>query len=294
MILPEFEYLKPESLDEAISLASQMGNSAKLMAGGTDVMVAMSGKAIAPEYIIDLKGIPGLSDITYEKEKGLKIGSLVKLKTIQTSETVASQYQAVCEAAHFVASNQIRCLGTMAGNICNASPSCDTAPILIVLDAEVHTERPEGSSRFPVETLFTGPKHTRLVPGEIVTEITIPDRRPGQGAAYLKLSYRKAMDLAIVGVAASIVAENGICKEARIALGAVAATPVRAAEAEKILTGSRLTQKDIEDASIAAMNGCHPISDVRASADYRRDMVRVFTKRAIAKAIEDIRQEVRS
>lgn len=289
MILPDFEYLQASSVDEAISLATQLGEEAKLMAGGTDVVVLMKEKAISPKYIIDLKNICGLNDIRYEKGKGLTIGALTKLRDIQGSETIAEQYQAVCDAAHYVASNQIRCKGTMVGNICNASPSCDTAPVLIALGAEIRTERPEGTSVMPVEKLFKGPKKMNLAAGEIVTEIHIPERQKGQGAAYIKHAYRKAMDLAIVGVAASVVIENGICKDAKIALGAVAATPIRAKAAEEILIGSELTEDVIDRAGKAAMDGCSPISDVRASAEYRKDMVRVFTKRAIKKALADIR-----
>lgn len=289
MILPNFEYMNPKSLEEAISLSSQLGEECKVMAGGTDVVVLMKEKAISPQYIIDIKGIPGMSEIKYEKGEGLTIGALVKLRDIQGSEVVASNFQAICDAAHFVASNQIRCKGTMVGNICNASPSCDTAPILIALGAEIHTERPEGNSKMLVEKMFAGPKKTVLVPGEIVTEIFVPDRKPGQGAAYIKHAYRKAMDLAIVGVAASLVVEGGICKEAKIALGAVAATPIRAREAENALIGRTITPQIIAEAGEAAMNECSPISDARASAEYRKDMIRVFTKRALNKAMEDIR-----
>lgn len=289
MILPEFEYMQASSVEEAISLSSQLGPEAKLMAGGTDVVVLMKEHVIAPKYIIDLKGIKGLDEIKYEEGKGLTIGALAKLRDIQGSSVVAGQFQAVCDAAHFVASNQIRCKGTMVGNICNASPSCDTAPILIALGAEIETERPEGNSRIPVEEMFLGPMKTKLVPGEIVTAIKIPERKKGQGAAYIKHAYRKAMDLAIVGVAASVTVENGVCTDAKIGLGAVAATPIRSKAAEAVLIGKKLTEEVVAEAANAAMNECSPITDVRASAEYRKDMIRVFTKRALNKAIEDIR-----
>lgn len=288
MIFPNFEYLAPKSLEEAISLASQLGSGCKVMAGGTDLLVLMKEKAIKPDYIVDLKNIDGLDTLEYIPGEGLKIGALTKLRTIEKSEVVKKYYPAVADAAHYVASTQVRGKGTMAGNICNASPSCDTAPILIVLGATIHTEGPAGYSKLDAEKLFKGPKKTVLEQGEIVTEITIPEIKNGQGAAYLKHAYRKAMDLAIVGVAASIIVEEGKCKDAKIALGAVAATPIRAPMAEEMLIGNVLTDELIERASVAATESCNPISDVRASAEYRKDMVRVFTKRAIKKAIENI------
>ena len=288
MIFPKFEYLAPQSLEEAISLVSQLGPGCRVMAGGTDLLVLMKEKAIKPEYIVDLKGIDSLDALEYIPEKGLKIGALTTLRSIEKSETVKKYYPAVADSAHYVASTQVRSKGTMAGNICNASPSCDTAPILIVLEATVHTEGPAGPSKIDAEKLFKGPKKTILEQGEIVTEITIPEMKPGQGAAYVKHAYRKAMDLAIVGVAASITLENDRCKDAKIALGAVAATPIRALKAEEMLIGKEMTDDVIEAAAIAAMENCCPISDVRASAEYRQDMVRVFTKRAIKKAMESI------
>lgn len=289
MILPNFEYLAPTSLEEAISMASQLGPNCKVMAGGTDLIVLMKEKAIKPEYIVDLKGIKGLDVLEYMPGKGLKVGALTTLRTIEKSEVVKEHYPAVADSAHYVASTQVRSKGTMAGNICNASPSCDTGPILIVLEATIHTEGPAGSSKIDAEKLFKGPKETILEQGEIVTEITIPEMKRGQGAAYVKHAYRKAMDLAIVGVAVSIIVENGKCKDAKIALGAVSTTPVRALKAEEMLIGKELTDDVIEATANAAMENCCPISDVRASAEYRQDMVRVFTKRAINKAMENIR-----
>lgn len=288
MILPDFEYLEPKTLGEAISMASQLGPECKVMAGGTDLIVLMKEGAIKPEFIVDLKNIEELDSLSYVPGEGLKIGALTKLRAIERSDVVKEKYPAVADAAHYVASTQVRSKATMAGNICNASPSCDTAPILIVLGATIHTEGTVGSSKIDVEKLFKCPKETCLCQGEIVTEITIPDMKPGQGAAYIKHAYRKAMDLAIVGVAASIIIENGKCMDAKIALGAVAATPIRVAKAEEILIGKEITSELIGAAAVAAMECCSPISDVRASAEYRKDMIRVFTKRAIKKAIDNI------
>jgi carbon-monoxide dehydrogenase medium subunit len=286
MILPKFEYLTPKTLNEACNLLFELGTGCKVMAGSTDVIVLMKEKVLKPEYILDIKHIEGLDYLNYDTEDGLKIGALTTLRTIEKSKLVKEKFKAVADAAHYVASTQVRSKGTMAGNICNASPSADTAPILLALGATLNIKGTEREYQLPIEKFFIGPKKTSLELGEIVTEIVIPGIGENAYAAYIKHAIRKAMDLAIVGVAAVVTVENGICTNARIALGAVAATPIRAPKAEQILMGNPLTDVIIEKAAIAASEGCSPISDVRASAEYRKDMVRVFTKRAIKKALE--------
>jgi carbon-monoxide dehydrogenase medium subunit len=261
------------------------------MSGGTDVIAAMKDRLDKPEYILDLTRIGDLDNITYTPGEGLKIGALAKLHTIETSPVVQKEYPAIAAAAHYVASKQIRCKGTMAGNICNASPSADTAPILLALDAQVKawSAKEKKSKVIPVNRFFKGVKKTALEAGEIVTEIDVPPLAKGEGAAYFKHAVRKAMDLAIIGVAAWVKLEGKKCVACRIALGGVATTPVRALEAEKLLAGGEITPEALEKAAVAASEGCSPISDVRASAEYRKDMVRVFTKRAVNKALESLK-----
>lgn len=288
MILPKFTYLEPKTLEEASRLAKEMDGKCKLMAGGTDIIVAMKEKHIAPEYIIDLKRIPGMDYLDYDPEGGLKIGALTSLRTIERSQLVKEKYKAVAEAAHYVASTQVRSKGTMVGNLVNASPSADTVPILLAADAILHVYNAEtGERKISMSDFYVGFKKTALKAGDIVTEITIPVLKENQKAAYIKHAVRKAMDLAIVGVAAIVTMEENICKDAKIALGAVAINAMRAEEAENILIGKELTEEVLEEAATAAMEACQPISDVRASAEYRKDMVRVFTKRAVKKALEE-------
>lgn len=291
MILPEFEYLSPNTLDTACALAAELGDEARMIAGGTDVIVAMKEKKLSPKYIIDLKEIGGLNYIVRD-EKSFRVGGLTKLRDIEKSELLQSELPAVADAAHYVASTQVRAKGTMTGNIVNASPSADTAPILLALNAGIVIQGVQRNWTCPMSDFYTGFRKTALVPGDIITEIELPELKENQCAAYCKLAVRKAMDLAIVGVAAVLTVDNGICTDARIALGAVAPTTMRSEAAEKVLMGSRLTDVDIENAGIAAMNSCAPISDVRASAEYRSDMVRVFTKRAIRKALDSRRTEL--
>lgn len=293
MALPTFDYVKAASLDEASELQKKAGNTAMIMAGGTDIIPLLRDrKRTELKTIIDIKGIPGLDGLTYEEGKGLKIGGLTKLYTIQNDPVVNEKNKAVADAAHYVASAQIRRKGTMAGNICNASPSADTAPILIAMDASVKIYNKEtGERTVPMDNFFTGFKKTAVVPenGDILTEIDIPDLGPGEGFAYLDHSVRKAMDLAIVGVAAWLKMDGRKVEDVRLALGGVAITPIRAPKAEAFLKGKELTDDVLERAGEIASGECSPIDDVRASAEYRTDMIRVYTKRAVKKAADSIK-----
>ena len=292
MVLPKFEYLTAGTVEEASNLQVELGAGAKIMAGGTDIIPPMRDKVLKCDYIIDIKHIPGLEYIEYDEKEGLKIGALTKLYDIQTSKLVREKNPAVAQAAKYVASTQIRHKGTMVGNVVNASPSADTPPILIAMDADIvvyghdHVERRVGAKDF-----FKGVKKTVLEPGDIVTGIVIPPLGDGEHAAYIKHSVRKAMDLAIVGVAAWVKMDGSKVADARIALGAVATTPVRAPHAEAALIGNEITDELLEKVGLAAMEDCSPISDVRASAEYRHDMIRVFTKRSIKKAIEGYEED---
>ena len=286
MVLPEFEYLTPSTAQAASNLLLELGGKARIMAGGTDTINPIKDKVLKPDYIIDIKRIPNMSQLEYSEEKGLTIGALTKIRDVECSPIVKEKYPALAEAAHVIASSQIRSKGTIAGNICNASPSADSVPALLVLGAELEVSGVERTRTIPLSEFFVGFKKLALEPGEIVTAIKIPPMGANTRASYIKHAYRKAMDLAIVGVAACITVENGICTDAKIGLGAVCITAVRAPSAEKVLIGNKLTEEIIAKAGEAAMLDCKPISDVRASADYRHDMIRVFTKRSVQKALE--------
>jgi carbon-monoxide dehydrogenase medium subunit len=286
MVLPNFSYVAPASLQEACNLLKELGAAAKIMAGGTDLINPMKDKVLKPGYVVDIKNIPNLDQLKYDPAKGLKIGALTKIRDIECSPVVQKEYPALAEAAHVIASTQIRSKGTIVGNLCNASPSADSVPALLVLDAVLEVTGPERQRSIPLDKFFVGFKKLALEPGEIVTAITVPPVPANTKAAYIKHAFRKAMDLAIVGVAASITMEGEKCSDAKIALGAVAVTAVRAPSAEKALIGKTLADAVLEEAGVAAMKDCKPISDVRASAEYRHDMVRVFTRRSVQKALE--------
>lgn len=283
--LPEFDYLKPKTLDEALSLLAQYQGKAKLIAGGTDLIPQLKGRLVKlPQYIIDLKDISNLDYISYDEAKGLTIGALTTIKAVVDSSVIRDRFSVLSQAAENMASPQVRNRGTIVGNICNAVPSADSAPALLVLEARLRLVGPKSERMVDIGDFFTGPNQTAL-DGEILVDIQIPTPPPKNKGVYLKLSPRKAMDLAIVGVAVLVVPDNGKCQDVRIALEAVAPTPLRAKKAEAILKGQAFEDKLIEKAAQVAASEAKPIDDHRASAEYRRDMVEVLVKRAIKQAI---------
>jgi aerobic carbon-monoxide dehydrogenase medium subunit len=280
--LPRFDYLSPQTMDEALSLLSRYNGKARLIAGGTDLLPKLKRRAVkAPSYIIDLKGIQGLDYIKYDEVNGLSIGALATIHSIETFAIVREKYNILLQAAESMASPQVRHRGTIAGNICNAVPSADTAPVLLALEAKVKVLSRQGERIIDTGDFFTGPSETVLNGDEILTEIKIPVLPEKAKGKYLKLSPRQAMDLAVVGVAVLLISENGVCRDIRIALGAVSPTPVRVKSAEEILRGKKLDKSLTDRAAGACMAGCLPISDHRASAEYRREMVKVLAKQAI-------------
>jgi len=282
--LPKFEYHAPSSVGEALDLLKTCGKEAKLLAGGTDLLLAMKKRAVKPSHVINLKGIKGLSGITTDAS-GITIGALTTVAEIYRSETVRDAYAPLWDAAAVMASPQVRTLATIGGNLVSAVPSADMAPPLMVLSAKAHIVGPSGERTCPVEDLFAGPSECSLGLGEILTHITVPGAK-GKGA-YLKLMRRAALDLALVGVAAYVdLDDKGVCRSARVALGAVAPTPIMAPEAKEILEGKILTAELAAEAGRVCGSVCRPITDVRSSLEYRCSMVEVLTKRALVAALD--------
>ncbi len=280
--LPQFDYMVPKTLDEALKALNRYKESSKLLAGGTDLIPHVKKRKIkAPEYVIDLKGIQGLNKISYDAE-GLHIGPLVTINSIAQSAKVQQRYPILVQTALSMASPQVRNRGTFAGNICSAVPSADSAPPLLALSASVKIRGTRKERVIPIEQFFLGPRSSALKPNEILLEITVPKPSIGSQGIYLKLSPRHSMDLAVVGVAVVGAHKNGICKDIKIALGAVAPTPIRALVAESVLQGKTITPELINEAAKKAATECNPIDDHRASKEYRRDMVYVLTKRALS------------
>jgi carbon-monoxide dehydrogenase medium subunit len=288
--LPRFEYHAPVTVPEALKLMARYGGKASVFAGGTDLLVAMKNREKVPEHLINLKGIAKLKGIHYDKQKGMTLGALTTMAELERSSLVKEKYRSLWDAITVMASPQVRTLGTVGGNLCGAVPSADTAPPLIVLGASVKLVGPKGRRSVPVESFFTGPKESVLKKNEILTEISVPKPSPSSAGVYLKLMRRNALDLALVGVAAYLRfdSKKKVCKEARIALGAVAPTPIRVFEAEKVLMNKEIDESLATEAGKAASVVCRPISDVRASHEYRCSMVEVLVKRAILEAFNRV------
>jgi CO/xanthine dehydrogenase FAD-binding subunit len=286
--LPKFEYHAPASLGEALDHLSRYGNKAKVLAGGTDLLVSMKKRESLPEHLINLKGIQELKHISYDNKKGLEIGGLVTLREIERSAIVKENYGTLWDAAKVMAAPQVRSLATIGGNLCSALPSADSAPPLVALGAKVTLAGKNGQRTLLVEDFFAGPGASALSPDEILSHVSIPNPPENSGGAYLKLMRRNAMDLALVGVAACLRLDGTkrVCREARIALGAVAPTPMRALRAEDLLLNKEPDEHIAIEAGKIAAGEARPISDVRASKEYRTEMVRVLTKRAVMEAFK--------
>jgi aerobic carbon-monoxide dehydrogenase medium subunit len=287
-------YVSPGSVEEAISLLSRYGDRAKVVAGGSDVLVQMKRDVMAPEIIISLNGIRDLSYIGYDPATGLRIGVLTLIREIASSPLVHTACPVVAQAAGMLGTPAIRNQATIGGNLCNAAPSADMAPALIVSGGTLRIAGPGGVRDVPVERFFTGPGVTVLKQQEFLVEITVPTRPPRSAGTYLKQTRGRGADLAIVGVAAFVMMDGARLADIRIALGAVAPTPIRAARAEALLRGAVVSESLLEEAARAAAAESRPIDDVRSSAEYRRTLVDVLTKRAIAQAIEQAQSEASS
>jgi len=284
---PRFEYVKPEQLDEVLNLLDHHANgSCRMYAGGTDLIRMMKLRLISsPQVLIDLKGMKDLDYIAYDTAGGLRIGPLATIHSVAGSEAVRRHFSCLAMAAGSIASTQIQNRGTIAGNICNAVPSADSAPALLCLNSELLCVSKAGERRVKIEDFFAGPSETVLKHDELLREIQVPPLPTGSRGAYIKLSTRSRMDLAVVGVAAVLSTENGVFKDVRIGLGAVAPTPVRARKAEKMLEGEKVSDDVIAEAAKAAAEESKPISDHRASAEYRRMMVEVVAGRAVRRLL---------
>lgn len=283
-----FEYCQPATVDEAVALMGRLDGAKSLFAGGTDLLVEIREQVRRPAHLIDLKKIPGLDGLRFDPEDGLRCGALVRIRTLETSPDVLRHYRGLAQAARELGSIQVRNRATLGGNVCRASPSADTLPPLLADGAEVLVQGPAGRRRVALEDFFVGPGRTVLAPDEVLLEFKLPAPRPGTGQSYLKHGRRKAMELATVGVAVTLVMEDGRIDDARVVLGAVAPTPIRAERAEALLRGERPSPGLIDVAARAAEAESRPITDVRASADYRRRMVGVLTRRALVQALESV------
>lgn len=281
-----FEYFEPATLAEASALLHRCGGKASVLAGGTDLLVQIKESVRKPEQVINIKKIPGMDVLTFDPANGLRIGALVTTRAVETSGFVQRHYASLAKAVTDFASIQVRHRATVVGNVCRASPSADSIAPLVADRASVHLYGMSGSREVRVEDFITGVGKTAIAPDEIVTRITVPAPRSNTTKVYLKHGRRVQMELATVGVAVSLTVEGGRCTDVGIVLAAVGPTPVRAVHAENLLREHRITDALILQAAHAAMRDARPISDVRASEAYRRQMVSVLTRRALEQALQ--------
>ena len=286
-ILNDFCFHKPKTLDEALVLIDKYQENGLLMEGGSEVIPNMKSLVVTPDHIISLKHIPEFFYLRYSPGEGLHIGPSTTLTKIEYDPDVQRVYPSLYQGIHGMSNTAIHNISTVTGNLCYAVPSADTAAPLLTLEAVLSVKSVDGERKVPIGELFAGVRRTTLKKNEIVTDIFVPEPDPKAVMAYYKNPCRKALDLAIAGVATYVVMDGDVCRDARIAMSAVAVVPKRAFEAEAMLKGQVLTDELINAAAEhAALHECSPISDIRASADYRRELVRLSVRDGVMLALK--------
>ncbi len=286
-----FEYAAPQNLQDAVALLAGVSGEARPLAGGTDLIAQMKENRRSPSLVVDVKKIPELNVLSYEA--GLRIGAAVSCTQIAEFEPVRVHYPALAEACALIGSYQIQNRAALGGNFCNAAPSADAVPPAIAYGATLVIAGPNGQREIPAEDFFVGPGQTVLEKGEVLVEIVLPSPPLHSGAAYLRFIPREEMDIAVAGVGSfvQLSPDARICEQACIVLAAVAPTPVRAEEAEAFLMGRAVDETTLAQAGELASQAASPISDVRGSAAYRLELVKVLTRRTLGRALERARGE---
>jgi CO/xanthine dehydrogenase FAD-binding subunit len=280
--MKHFQYYEPETIEDVCLLLSKVGKEASILAGGTDLIVQMRKGFLAPEHIINIKKIRGL-DFIREDAKGYRFGVLATIADIAAHSGLQQSFPIIASSAKSIGSAQIRNLATLGGNLCNASPSADMSPSLLVLEANVMVVGLQDSRMMPIADFFVGPGRVDLAKEEMLVEVIVPFPPENTKMIYYKLGPRKAMDCAVVSVAVAISLNEitGECEKARIALGAVAPTPVRVREAEKLVEGKVVEEIPLSKIAETVRQRIAPITDVRGSEEYRSETATTLTIRAI-------------
>lgn len=285
-MLPKFEYYSPTSIDEVLELLEKYREDAKIIAGGTDLIVFMRDKLLKPKYLVDIKKIPELRRIEYKEGEGLTIGAAVPFKNILEYPKVKERYRVLWEAVRTIGDMILRNRATIGGNICTASPAADSAPALLVLDARVRIlNKKDGLRELPLEKFFTGVKKTVLQSTDLLKEIFIPEPPKNSHGKYVKKMRVQSEDLSVVGVAGLAYREGGE-PVVRLAYSSVAPTPLRVREVEDVFKKKGPLNDRIEEAVKIASEKVSPISDVRGSAEYRLNLVKIVTRRLIKELLE--------
>jgi carbon-monoxide dehydrogenase medium subunit len=277
ILYPSFEYFEPNTPEETVALLSKYREDAALLAGGTDLFIKMKQGLITPKVIIRIRQ-PSFIE---ERPDGFHIGAATKLRAIEKSEIMTRKFRALYEAIRLIGSVQIRYMATLGGNLCNASPAADTVPPLLVLGAEAKTLGPDGSKTIALKDFFLGPGKTVLSKSEILTEVHVPIPRAHTGTAFVRLS-RASMDIAKISIAVLLQLDSSKrISVARIALGSVAPTPIMANKSAELLTNKRLTNETLNEACQSVAGEIRPITDIRGTAEYRKDVSHVIARDAI-------------
>ena len=286
----EFIFAAPQSVQEAVDLLVRANGDARPLAGGTDLIAQMKENRRSPGVVVDVKKIPDLNELSWDMQQGLRIGAVVSCSRISAFAPVRERYPALAEACTLVGSVQIQNRAALGGNFCNAAPSADAVPPVLSYGARLVIADSQGRREIAAEDFFVGPGQTVLATDELLVQILIPTPPSSSGAAYLRFIPREEMDIAIAGVGTwvQLNASKTHCEQIRLTLAAVAPTPLRAREAEAYLIGKPLDQATISQAGELAAKAAKPISDVRSSAAYRVEMVKVLTRRTLLKALERI------
>ena len=290
--MKDFQYAAPTTIQDATSLLTEHGSGARILAGGTDIIVQLREGLCAADIVVDIKKIPELSECRYSDESGLYLGAAVTCCDIYEDAELAGRYGALADSTHIIGGWQIQSRASVGGNLCNASPAADTIPALIALNAEAQVTGPDGQRTIAADAFCTGPGKNSLADGEFVVAIQIPPQSTDMGSAYQRFIPRNEMDIAVAGAASWIQldASGETIEEARIALAAVAATPVMATEAAESLRGKPATAESFAEAGELAKNAASPISDMRGTAEYRVHLCSVLTQRTLAQALARIQE----
>jgi len=284
-----FDYAAPRSLAEALDLLARSPR-ARPFAGGTDLLVQMRAGQLDPDLLVDLKHIPELNELDCDGSGTLRLGAAVPCCRIYEDERVRRYWPALAEVAEMIGGIPIQSRASLGGNLCNAAPSADSVPVLIALRAVCRIAGPLGERRIAVEEFCTGPGRTVLGPGELLVGFEIPPPEPASGACYLRFTPRAEMDIAVAGAAAAVRLSNGVIAWARVALAAVAPTPLLVREAGDWLADKAPTEENIREAAELARKAAQPITDMRGTAEQRRHLVGVLTRRALQQAIARARE----
>lgn len=283
-----FNYVAAQSVDEVIKLLAEKGDTARVMSGGTDLLVALREGRRKAELVIDVKRVKETTELTYDAQQGLTLGAAVPCHRIYDDKALAKAYPGLIDSASLIGGVQIQGRASIGGNLCNASPAADSIPALIVYSVICHIAGPNGQRQVPVEDFCVAPGRTVLQNGEFLVALSFPAPKPGFGAAYLRFIPRNEMDIAVVGVGASVQLDESRTKivSARIALGAVAPKPLFIPAAGEALAGKAISDEAIAEAARLAQAAATPITDMRGTAEYRKHLSAVLTGRALRKAIE--------